>query len=563
MELSLLSQIGLIIVAATILAILASKTRQPLILAYFLAGILIGPGVLGYIQDPKQLEVLSEFGIALLLFIIGMELDVSSFKGTGALSSLIGLFQVAFGIALGFFISSYFGLTLVASAVIGLIASLSSTMIVAKMLKDKLELDSLHGELVLGILIVQDVLAIIALSLLTIHGNFTLMSLFPVVWKGLLLTLIGIILAKFVLPSFLDEATKSTELLFIGSLTILFSFAAIAAYLDYSIAIGAFIAGISLSNTPFIHEISGRIRPLKDFFLTIFFVVIGINVVFSDTSWRLFLLLLFLAMMLKPIVTFTIMKIFSYSNRTAFLSGTAIAQVSEFSLVIAAIAMLNGILTPRQFSAVTLSAIVSMTLSSYAIKYNSDIFNKIEGILSSLDRLGGKEIREYRNLKKGISGHIVVFGMHRIGEKVVDSLTENKRKILVVDYRPEKIKALIKKKIQCIYSDITNPSVYEELNLKKAKAVISTIRNFEGNLLLIKRARRINKTILILIVANSNEEAIKLYDNGADYVVIPLSVSGEKLSNYITHLNPEQVRAWGKKYYSEIKSIKPNNYIEV
>ncbi len=561
MELSLFSQIGLIISVSTIFAILASKTRQPLIIAYFLAGIIIGPGILGYVQHARELEILSEFGIALLLFIIGMELDISSFKGTGALSSLIGLFQVSFGIAIGFFISGYLGMPLVTSAIIGLIASLSSTMIVAKMLKDKMEIDSLHGELVLGILIVQDIIAIIALSLLSNSAELSFMSIFPIAWKGLLLALIGILLAKFILPSFLDEATKSTELLLLGALAILFAFTAIASLLSYSIAIGAFIAGISLSNTPFIHEISGRLKPLKDFFITIFFVMIGTSVIFSENNWELFWLVLALSIIIKPIITFTIMKIFSYSNRTAFMAGSAIAQVSEFSLVIAAVAMSSGLLAAKEFSAITLSAIVSMTLSSYGIKHNSWIFGKVENLLSPFEGMSRREAGELRNFKEGISGHIIIFGMHRIGEKVMDSLNNNK--ILVVDYRPEKIKALIENKIPCIYSDLTNPSIYDSLNLKKAKAIISTIRNIDGNLLLIRRARQINKKILIMATANSNVEAVKLYENGADYVVVPYSVSGEKLSNYIIHLNPSQIKGWGRKYYSELKMLKPKNYVEV
>lgn len=561
MELSLFSQIGLIISVSTILAIIASKAKQPLILAYFLTGIIIGPGILGYIQHAKELEILSEFGIALLLFIIGMELDISSFKGTGALSSLIGMFQIAFGVAIGFFISSYLGMPLVTSAIIGLVASLSSTMIVVKMLKDKLEIDSLHGELVLGILIVQDVIAIIALSLLSNTAEFSLVSLFPIIWKGLLLALIGIILSLFILPSFLDEATKSTELLLLGALAILFVFAAIASVLSYSIAIGAFIAGISLSNTPFIHEISGRLKSLKDFFITIFFVTIGLHIAFSETNWKLFWLVLVLSVIIKPLVTFMILKIFSYSNRTAFMTGTAIAQVSEFSLVIAAIAIANGLLTARDFSAITLSAIVSMTLSSYGIKYNSWAFGKIERFLSPLEGIKKKEAKDLRNFRKDISGHIVIFGMHRIGEKVMDTLKGN-NKILIVDYRPEKIRALIRENIPCIYSDLTNPSVYDELNLKKAAAIISTIRNIDGNLLLIKRAKRINKNLLVMATANSNEEAVKLYEKGADYVVVPYSVSGEKLSNYIIHLKPSEVKNWGKKYYSELKALKPKNYVE-
>lgn len=563
MELSLLSQIGLIIVTATFFSILASKAKQPLILAYFIAGILIGTGGLGYIKDIKQLEILSEFGIALLLFIIGMELDISSFKGTGALSSFIGFFQVFFGVVLGFMISIFFGFEIKSAIIIGLIASLSSTMIAVKMLKEKFEINSLHGELILGILIVQDIIAIIALSLLTVPGAVSFYSIFTVIWKGLLLTLIGIILAKFVLPSFLDEATKSTELLLLGSLTILFAFAAIASYLDYSIAIGAFIAGISLSSTHFMHEISGRLRPLKDFFLTIFFVIIGAQVVFTGTNWKLFFILLGLAMILKPIITFFIMKVYSYSNRTAFLSGISIAQVSEFSLVIASIAILAKIITPQEFSAITLAAIVSMTLSSYAIKYNSQIFSKVEKYMEPLDKSNKKESKDFRRLKDNLENHIVVFGMHHVGEKVIDTLLDNKKKIVVVDYRPEKIRTLIRNKIQCLYGDLTNPSVYSELNLKKAKAIISTIKNLEGNLLLIKISRNINKDILIMLVANSNEEAIKLYENGADYVVLPLSVSGEKLSNYLIHLDSGKVREWGKKYYTEMKSKKQKNYIEV
>ncbi len=549
-----LRDISLVIIAATIFAMIAGKLKQPLILGYVLAGALILP--LNLLTDSESIKIISDLGIAFLLFIIGLELDFNSIRQVGIKSTIIGLLQVLVTAAAGFAISLLIlKLDIITSIYIAIIISFSSTMIVAKLLGEQKELESLHGELVLVMLIIQDIIAVIALSIIktgsTASGMGTL-AIGILILKGLALLTASYILYR-ILPFFLKEAVYSPELIFISSLTTMFLFSALANFLGFSFSIGAFIAGIALSTSRFRHEITGRVKPLKDFFLVLLFVTLGMQLVLNGLQKVIVpLVVLFAAVIIiKPILIFLIVKKFGYGNRTAFFTGIQLAQVGEFSLVLASEGLVLGQIDNSIFSMLIILTIATMILSTYMIKYDDLLYEKIFSRL--LNRLGNSPTKEEHHIKQEMKGHIIIFGLHRMSEKIIHELKKRKKKFIVVDYNPEKIKILAQKKIDCICSDMTNPEVYEQLNLKEAKTVISTVHNFPANTTIIGKVKQENPKAILMVASNSEEEALRLYEYGADFVIIPLLLGGAKVADYLKFLEPEEIAKWGKRYYRELK----------
>lgn len=552
MDVSLLADIALIIIVASIFAGLVKLFRQPLILGYVLGGVIIGPAVLGLVQNKDLITTLSELGIAFLLFIIGLELDLKKLKEVGVSAIFVGFLQVLFTTIAGFAIAYLLGFGIIESAIIGIIISFSSTMIVIKLLSDKNELDSLHGKMMLGILIMQDILAVLALSLVTTLNNLSISVFGMIILKGLALVAVAYILVRFILPGIFKFFETSTELLFIGALTICFILSGIAYYLGYSFAIGAFIAGVALTYTQYNIEIASRIRPLRDFFAVIFFVTLGMTVVLKGIGGILLPLiaLLVAVLVIKPLITFSIMKMFRYGRRTSVITGSDLGQVSEFSLILASIALTNGLVSEATVTITTLLMVITATLTAYIINFDEKIYQLLNRIFGR-DKAEAKG--ELTNLPdKELKDHIIVFGTHRMGMKVITHMHRERKNFVVVDFNPERVKQLIKKKVHCVYGDMNNSDLYEQLNFKKAGMVVSTVHNYEVNAMLIKKVRETNKKAVVIVATRITNEALKLYDEGADYVIFPESLGGEKIINYMKHLTPKGIKEWGKKHHKSL-----------
>lgn len=555
----LIHNLAIIIIAATLFAILGSKTRQPLILGYFLAGIIIGPTVLNLITDSKDILLLSEMGIALLLFMIGLELDLGTFKKIGISSTIIGILQVVITSAIGYGIFRLLHFSPVVSIYLGLIFSFSSTMVVAKLLREKMEIDTLHGQLVIVILLIQDIFAVGSLSFLQSLNNTSLFEITQLMTEAVIMITFGMISYYLILPPILKEANKSPELMFITAVSTMFAFSALASFFHFSVVIGAFVAGLVLSNTEYSEEISSRIKPLRDFFLIIFFVVIGMQVSFVGLKTYLIPLIaiLILAWLLKPILIFLIVRLFKYSTRTSFFTGAKLGQIGEFSFVLAAQGLALNHLSPDIFSMVTVVTIISLVSTAYVIKYNNHFYRLSSILLSPFNRFTNRETKELKRIKRQMKDHIVLFGLHKVGLHAMVTLQELNKDFIVVDHKPEKIKNMIKNGINCIYGDLTNVEIYDHLSLSKANMVISTIQNLHGNIMLIKKCKELNRNLTVMVVGNTEEEAVKLYKSGADMVFVPTHISGEKISNYLVHLDRKEIRQWGRKYYHDfLKEVK-------
>lgn len=539
---SMFYDVGIAVAAATVLAILFNLLKQPTILGYIVAGLLIGP-VFGVVKNGAVLGNFSELGIALLLFIIGIELDIKRIRQLGVTSLAVGFLQVAATAAISYFGALAIGFSPLPAVYIGLIVAFSSTMVVVKLLSDKNELDSLHGELVLGILLVQDLLAVFAMALLGTASNFTPVALAAVVGKGLVLVISAILAARF-LNKVMRYAVTSKELLFIFALAVCMLFAAFAAFLDYSIAIGAFVAGIILGNTQYNYEVAGKVKPLRDFFLTLFFVSLGMQLTFSNSNGLLLktAAAALMVVVLKPLISFAITKAFRFGNRTALLSSLQLGQVSEFSLILVAAGISLGHIGNEFFSITAMLTMATFALTAYAIKFDNAIYGAVSPFLQVFERLSSKEKR-LSSIAEKPKGHIIVFGVYKMGGKVIDLLKKRKEKIVVVDYNPEKIRRLIKQGISCVCSDMGNWDIDEMLAYKDARAIVSTVRDKDNNLALIGRIRQSGSKALIIVAAFSEEEASELYRKGADYVMLPDQMAGEHIVSRLISKRRQEIRS--------------------
>lgn len=520
--------IALILILSAMFALFARLLRQPLIPAYVLTGLVLGPLVFGVVKNLDLIAAFSEIGIAFLLFTAGLEISFRKIKEANLKKiALIGLLQVAiiFGIAMG--LAGVLGLSALQAAYVGIILAFGSTMVDIKLLADNNELSTLHGRLVLGILLLQDLIAIIAIVIFT-SGGFAVAPLAVAFMKLGAILLAAVLLQKFVLNKLFRFAAQSNELLFLCSLAVLFFFIIAAFVFDISIVIGAFIAGVSLANSPFKMELESRISPLRDFFAILFFVALGMQLVLSGVMENLALLafLILGAFLIKPFVTLVLLRMTGYQPRTSFLTAISLAQLSEFSLIIGGIGLVTGVLDPSFFSTVILATIITMSVTPYFIKYKSGMYTFFRYPIRSLGFLPIKEVLEYQDKKEK---EILLIGSHRMGGALMEGLLDKKDKLLVIDYNPDVIGVLMKRKIPCIYGDVCSPEMLDKLDLKKLKLVISTIPDYEQTQYLIKKLKVAAPKAKIVVVGRRISETLKLYRAGADFVVTPKILAGAEL----------------------------------
>lgn len=526
---NLFLSIGVIIIIATVLAYIARLFKQPFILAYIVTGIIIGP-VFGLITNSETIATLSEIGIAFLLFIIGLEIDFKKLKNVAVISSLGGIVQIVLLFTFGYIISMFFGFRNINAIYIALILAFSSTMVVVKLLSDKKEIDTLHGRIIIGFLLMQDFFAILALSILSTSN----LSFYPIAMsllKFMVLLFASFIIGRFLIKHVMKFAARSQELFFLVSVALLFLFALIAQYLQLSIIIGSFIAGVMLGNLPYNVEIVGKVKSLKDFFSTIFFVSLGLELSLTHIGaiiTPLIILIIFVTIG-KPLLTMFLCAFFGYRKRPSFLTAISLAQISEFSLIIVTQGLLLGHIGQDVFSLTVILAVVTMTITSYTISFDNSLYNFFSKYLGVFDRIGKKSSQlEYIPKRKEVD--IILCGFDRIGYSIYRVIKKLRKKLLVIDYNPEVIRELIRKKIPCLYGDIGDLEVIGMLNLKEIKMLISTVPDELDNLMLIKKTKEVNKGAIIFVTASQVDEALKLYDAGADYVILPHFLGGEHAS---------------------------------
>lgn len=532
---SMLIAIALVVIIAAAIAFIAKMLKQDLILAYIIAGILIGPLYFGLIKDVSLIKGLAEVGITFLLFTAGLEMSLKNFRRTISTAAIAGIVQVVSVTALTVAILIAFKFGIIEAAIVGIAIALSSTIVVTKLLIDRHEINALHSRLIIGIMLVQDIIAVFALAMLS--QTMSLSYIGFTLAKLAMLGLVALLLHLLFLKPLIKHSASSPELLLIMSIALLFFFAGLAYFLGFSIAIGAFIAGITLANNPYKLEISTRIKALRDFFSVMFFVTIGMLLT-SITKNMLFILIPILAILIifEPLMTAIVIRLRGYKTGTSMQVGFAFAQISEFSLILIIAALNVGLITQRAFDLTVLAAVVSIAFTQYTSRINEPLMKFFPRMFSFV-KLPAHHEEEKKIFEKK---EIILLGSHLMGTVFLKQLKKLKSKLLVVDFNPDITKSLTKQGVDCIYGDASNPELLQRIKddyLKNLKTIISTLPRLEDNLLLLQYFRKAKPSLFIALRAEKIHEALQLYEAGADYVMVPLVISAEQSLDTIEKLS--------------------------
>lgn len=410
--------------------------KQPEIIGYILSGIIAGPVFLNIINSTETLATFSQIGIALLLFFVGLNLNPKTIKEVGKISLITGIGQVVFTSGVGFLILKLLGFNTITSIYVAIALSFSSTIVIMKLITDKRELDSLYARISIGFLIVQDFIAIFILLIISSLGNKISLGymLLETVLKGLAGIVLLFLLSIYVLPKITKVIAKSQEFLLLFSITWCFLVATLFHYLNFSIEVGALLAGMALSMSPYHFEISSRMKPLRDFFLVLFFIVLGSQMTFSNILnyfWIIIGLSLFV-LIGNPIIVMVLMGLLGYTKRTSFLAGLTVAQISEFSMILVTMGASAGHLSQEIISVVTTIGLITFAGSTYMILYSNKLYSLLSKYLTIFERKG-KKIDEHK-YHKDEDYEIILFGYNRIGFDILEALKKIRKKFLIIDF---------------------------------------------------------------------------------------------------------------------------------
>ncbi len=542
----ILVDIALVIIGASILSYFFRILKQPLIPAYILAGVLLGPMGFNMVKDTEIISTLSQLGIAFLLFLVGMEISISRLKNLSSFMLYGGFLQLILTGTIFFFLISSLGSDRALAMSLAIIVCFSSTAIVLKILSDKNALNTIHGRLTVAILLFQDLAAVMVLSLVAITptGSTSLpVVLFNVIINSAGLIMLALIIRRFVVPPLLSRILDAPEVLFLFALTGCFSFMGLAALANIPMAVGAFVGGLALSAYPYELEIVGRLSPLRDFFMTIFFVTLGMQLSPGDTLANpvLFLALFLGVVILKPFIVFILTRGWGYGFRVAFLSSINHTQISEFSLVLAFSMLEKGVISQQIMGLVTALFIATMLVSSYVIRYGDLLFDRVfvkmsgRGILESL--FSHKVIGHIpEHIKKAEKPHAVLAGHDVIGATIRELLERVGYSVVVIDYDPDKVEHLMALGVPVVYGDVRHPEVLEKVHLQNAEILVSTVPSLDDNMFLLTEARKKNPNIVVVISCPTIEDAIVAYRRGADFVLVPEYFGKEKVIEELSNI---------------------------
>ena len=525
--------------------------RQPLMSAYIVAGIIAGPLWLNLLHgDSETYQAFSQFGVVLLLFVVGLSLNLNHLKQIGKVAITTGFAQVLLTASAGFFILRYLGFSAVSAFYLGVGITFSSTVIIVKLLNEKKESESTYGRYAYGLMLVQDVIATGILLVITSFGEFNvspLNSLGILVIKGIILLSVGYFLTKLLLKKILNQVAQSGEFLFIFTVAWCFGVASLLYWAGFPLEIGAIVAGLSLGSSSYQAEIASRIKPLRDFFIVLFFIILGSEMGLTSLGKDLFpgIILSTFVLIVNPLILYFLYRWQKFSRRNSFLLATTAAQVSEFGFILIFTGIKVGHLSGSEMSVYTIVALITIFVSSYLINYNEQIYR----FLIPFFKLFGPD-KWVQKEENGRKFEVFLFGYHRIGWKICEFLLEKKITFAVIDFNPETITKLKRKGISAFYGDASDIEFLSSLPLKNAKLIISTLPTAEDQLVLVQFAKGLssNKKPFVILNLYHNSRLSDLYEAGADYVMMPHLLGGHWMVEVL------KSSVWGEKTFKKLKN---------
>ena len=527
-------EIAALLVLAAAVGFVGLLLRQPLIVSFIAVGILAGPSVFDIAKSDEHIDLLAELGIAVLLFLVGLKLDLKLIKTLGPVALMTGLGQVAFTTIFGFLIGLALGLDVTTSLYVAIALTFSSTIIIVKLLTDKREIDSLHGRIALGFLIVQDlvvVLAMIVLSALGVGaaGDSGFIDILLVFGYGAgMLVAVGLFI-RFLANPLVERLSRAPELLVSFAIGWAALLAALGHYLGFGKELGGLLAGVSLASTPFREAIAARLSSLRDFLLLFFFIGLGSSLDLSILGASVFAAVLFSLFVLigNPLIVLAIMGAMGYRKRTGFLAGLTVAQISEFSLIFMAMGVSLGHVSDESLGLVTLVGLITIAASTYMITYSHQLYAQVEPVLGVFERRSAGRQEDAGHLSK-TTYDVVVFGLGRYGLAIAQELRSAGRKVLGVDFNPVAVRHARAQGFDVIFGDATDPEMLAHLPLKQVTWAVSAVPEHDTGVThddprrsLIGSLRDLKFEGRIAVSAHSEDTADKLEAAGADLVLMP------------------------------------------
>lgn len=537
-------EIGLIVFIATLVSSVMRIFRQPLIVGYIFTGVLVGPYFFNLIESTEYIELFSKLGIAILLFIIGLSLKPDVIREVGRVSLITGLGQILVTSFVGFYLMQFLGFGFSASIYGALALTFSSTIIIFKLLSDKGDLNKLYGKISIGFLLVQDVFAAVVLLIISVIGSASVASgdsfiftLFLLL-KGVTFFVFLYLMSRYILPKVSKFFASSQELLFLFSISWGLGLSALFYVFGFSLEIGALSAGVALASSSFAREIGSRMKPLRDFFILLFFVLLGSQIILSNLASIAFpaIILSLFVLIGNPVIVIILMNLLGYKSKTSFLSGLVVAQISEFSLILMSLGMSFGQVDEKAVSLITLVGIITITGSTYLILYADYIYSKIRFLLRFLEiRYQHKKERE----ESVDNIDMIIFGYDRVGYDFVNIAKKIHKRYMVVDFNPDSIHKLVKNDVPYQFGDAEDAEFLEEIGLSTAKIIVSTIPDFKTNLNLVDYYRNHNKKGVIIVISHNIKDTREFYRHGASFVVMPHYLGASYASRMIEQYGVE------------------------
>ncbi len=531
-------ELAFVFALAAFLGVIMRMLRQPIILAYLATGLLLSAFKFYSVAGETTFALFSDLGIMFLLFLVGLEINYTSIKMVGKTSVIIGLGQIVFTFLIGFLIALFFDFSYLSAAYIAIALTFSSTIIVVKLLSEKKEINSLYGKISIGFLLMQDFVAILLLVILSgieHGGSVSMVPILAAILKGIGLFAVMFLLGRRFIPKIFERLGRSQELLFIISLAWVFLVAVAVSKIGFSIEIAGFLAGIALANSYENYQIASHIRPLRDFFLLMFFVVLGSSITvfnFAGLGWPILVFSLFV-LIGNPLIVLILMGLMGYRRRTSFMTGVTMAQISEFSLILVALGLKLGHIDDAVLGLVTTVGVITIVTSTYLIIHGEKLVKKFWYVLALFERINPK--KEDANIGLEFRKPIILIGAQRIGHIIASHLPKDQ--LLIIDFDPAVVLRFRKHGFTCLLGDIADHDIFETANFQHAKLVICTSPLFEDNLTLLTQIHRLS--ILpggrkIILRADNDAEAGVLYRKGADYVIRPHLTSGHYIGEVLS-----------------------------
>ena len=530
-EIALATDFAIIIVAAALVGFVAARTGQPTIIAYIVAGLLLGPAVFGVVSPGPLTETMAELGLAFLLFLLGIKMRLEEIRHVLTPIVKISLPQMALVALVGFGVASALGFGRWEAVLIGLAVMYSSTAVIIKMLTDKGTATSLHGKIDIGVLLVQDIVVVILLAILAAGQPDSALEVLTTLGTVLALVavigVVAVLASRYVLPPIFRRIAGETQVFFLIAISWVFLFLFVSQELDLSIEMGAFLAGIAIAQMPYSKELQARVSPLTDLFILVFFVSVSLELEAADllTFWQEAVIAALVLMPAKFVIFFYLLDWQGFDTETTFLGSVNMVQVSEFGLIVGAVAVAGGFIDEGILGFLTLVALLTMAISVYVIDYNTVLFERARPRLGrwTSDDVGRPPSDEYHD-------HLVVVGFDEIARRAILQLDDRYDQVVVIDRDIDEVEAIEEAGYDAIYGDVKYAKIRKEAGLKDADFVFSSSVQTEINELILEE---VSADTTVFVEAEWPEEAGGLYDSGADFVILAAQLSAEQLQRYL------------------------------